>query len=121
MHRYRIDFYPHTKTHPIMTRINYQQKLTELGESKNIIEKKLNGKLDIFCYPNGRKEDFDEQTIKALRETGYEAAVTGIAGFDSTKAETDLFKIHRYGIPLSSAVFKQYISGLEYLKHKYLY
>ena len=121
MHKYGIEFYPHTKTHPIMTRINYEQKLTELMDSKNILEKKLDRKLDIFCYPNGRSDDFDEETIMALKETGYNAAVTGIAGFDSTKTETDLFRIHRYGIPLSTPVFKQYISGLEYLKYKYLY
>ncbi|UCE66018.1 MAG: polysaccharide deacetylase family protein [Candidatus Zixiibacteriota bacterium] len=121
MHRCGIEFYPHTKTHPIMTRINYEQKLTELIESKNILEKKLNGNLDIFCYPNGGRGDFDDETIMALKETGYNAAVTGIAGFDSTKSETDFFKIHRYGIPLDTAIFKQYISGLEYLKYKYLY
>ena len=120
MHEHRIDFYPHTKTHPIMTKISYEQKLTELIESKKTLKDKLYKKLDIFCYPNGLIDDFDGETITALKETGYTSAVTGIAGFDNTKNETNLFKIHRFGIPLKIVLFKQYISGLEYFKTRYL-
>lgn len=119
MSKHRIDFHPHTKTHPIMTRIPYKKKLAELSESKRILENKLNRGLDIFCYPNGGLDDFDEETIKALRETGYTAAVMGIAGFENTKADTDLFRIHRFAIPAEPASFKQYVCGLEYFKTRY--
>jgi len=119
MHEHQIDFYPHTKTHPVMTRISYEQKLIELSEPKRLLEKKLNQNLDIFCYPNGGIDDFDEETISALKETGYTAAVTGIAGFDNTKNETDLFRVHRFSIPTKHILFKQYICGLEYFKTRY--
>jgi len=128
MSKYQIDFYPHTKTHPIMTRISYEQKLNELSESKillekklsqNLLEKKLSQNLDFFCYPNGGVDDFDGETITALKDTGYTAAVTGMAGFDNTKDETDLFRIHRFGIPAKHVLFKQYICGLECFKNRY--
>jgi len=111
-----IDFHPHTKTHPIMTRIPYEEKLKEVSESKELLESKLGKPLDIFCYPNGGPDDFDEETIEVLKKAGYTSAVTGMPGFENTGADTDLFRIRRFAIPTRSGWFKQYVSGLERFK-----
>jgi len=113
-----IDFFPHTKTHPIMSQVSPEQQLVEVTESKTILEKKLNRTLDIFCYPNGGRADFNEDTIAALRKAGYTAAVTAISGFDSTNEENDMFRLHRLAIPPDLARFKRCICGLEYLRAK---
>lgn len=114
-----IEFYPHTKTHPIMSRISYPQKIVELAEPKRIIEEKLRRKADIFAYPNGEADDIDHDTIKALRETGYRAALTTTPGFDYTSNGNDLFRIHRIGLASEPLWFKQYVSGLESFKHRH--
>lgn len=120
MQRNRIEFYPHTKTHPVLTRISRDEKRVELGEPKRLLEEKLKVPMDIFCYPNGGRADFDEETIACLKEAGYRAAVTGLTGYDDTRADNDMFRLRRFGLPGQHFHFKQYISGLERFKDKYL-
>lgn len=113
-----IEFYPHSKTHPIMSRISYQQKLTELSESKRLLETRLNRPMDVFCYPNGKIEDIDADMIRALEESGYGAAVTSIPGFNNTKANNNLYMLHRFALPADYLHFKQYVSGMEFVKDR---
>ena len=116
MNESEIEFHPHTKTHPIMTRISSAQKLEELSEPKIVIENKLGISANIFCYPNGGVDDFDEETINILKSLNYIGAVTGLPGFNNTKNQTDLFRVHRFALPSDPILFKQYICGLERAK-----
>jgi len=116
MRRHGIDFHPHSKTHPILSRVPAAEKLVEVSTPKSAIESRLGVEADIFCYPNGRREDFDNETIAALKSCGYMAAVTTIDGFDSTKEDADLFRLKRFGFPAEFMMFKQYVSGLERFK-----
>lgn len=116
MQRNGVEFQPHTKTHPILSQMSRAEVLAELGESRQIIEARTGRRAEIFCYPNGTATDFSDETIDCLRETGYRAAVTSMAGFDGTKRESDLFRLKRHAVPFSFAVFKQYVSGVEALK-----
>ncbi len=118
MSQHKIDFYPHTETHPILSRVPYDRKLREVGDSKRFLENKLSRTLDIFSYPNGKQEDIDAETIKALRESGFTVAVTSIPGFNNTQARNNLFMLHRFAIPANPLKFKQYVSGLEFLKER---
>lgn len=120
MHKHGIEFQPHTKTHPIIALVPKEQKMIEIEEPKRVIEGRLKSKADIFCYPNGQWEDFDEETITLLKAAGYKAAVTGMEGFDSVMAKPDMFRLRRYPIPHSQILFKQYISGLEAFKRRSL-
>ncbi len=118
MHKHGIEFHPHTKTHPIISKVTREQKIVEIEEPKKLLESRLNNRADIFCYPNGQAEDFDEETIELLKRAGYIAAVTGIEGFDNTKKSPDLFRLCRYAIPHKLIIFKQYVSGLEAFKRR---
>lgn len=118
MSRNKIDFFPHTKTHPILSQLPYEQKLAEIGDSKRFLEDRLSKSLDIFSYPNGKPQDIDPDTIKALRESGVTVAVTSIPGFNNTQAPNNLFMLHRFAIPDNPLWFKQYVSGLEFVKNR---
>ncbi|RKX27177.1 MAG: hypothetical protein DRP47_06980 [Candidatus Zixiibacteriota bacterium] len=120
MQKHGIDFHPHTKTHPIMSKVELEQKRIEIIQPKQRIENQLNSKADIFCYPNGQWVDFDEEVISELKNAGYIAAVTGVEGFDNTQSQTDMFRLKRYPIPSDELRFKQYVCGLENLKRRYL-
>jgi len=113
-----IDFHPHTKTHPIIARVPRAQKVEEVTVPKQVIEERLGTKADIFCYPNGQWDDFDEETIEVLKAAGYQAAVTGVEGFDDTRADNDMFRLRRFAIPDRMMWFKQYVSGLEAFKRR---
>lgn len=116
MKEHKIEFYPHTKTHPIMSRVPTYQVQEELEIPKKLLEKKLGINANIFCYPNGGPEDFDERTISALKALDYIAAVTGLPGFENTMSNTKMFEIRRFHLPYNPMYFKQYISGLERFK-----
>lgn len=118
MSRNGIEFYPHSKTHPIMSRIPYRQKLLELTDPKRLLEERLNREMEIFCYPNGTMEDIDAEVVRALEETGYRVAVTGLPGFNTTRANNNMFMMHRFALPADHLHFKQYISGMEFVKDR---
>jgi peptidoglycan/xylan/chitin deacetylase (PgdA/CDA1 family) len=120
MQKCKIDFHPHTKTHPIIASVPRDEKKIEIEIPKKILEDRLKAKADIFCYPNGQWADFDEETIELLKAAGYRAAVTGMEGFDFVTANPDLFRLRRYPISHNPVMFKQHISGLEGFKRKLL-
>lgn len=111
-----VEFYPHTCTHPILSRCSDAQVRTEIFDSKETISTKLNAPANIFCYPNGRREDFDHRTINALISAGYIAAFTSEEGFDIAGGAPDMYQLHRYALSNDVTRFKQVISGLEALK-----
>lgn len=113
-----IEFLPHTCSHPIMTQISFEEKTRELTRSKEILEEKLQKQADIFCYPNGQPDDLDDETVKALKKSGYRAAFTAIPGFNYTDQENDLFRLHRLAIPFDRLRFNKYVSGFEAAQFK---
>lgn len=78
-----IDFEPHTKSHPHLTKIDLTEREKEIRESKALIENKLNQDCLFFSFPFG---DFDEETIKILNKSGFLASVTVKRGVVSHRA-----------------------------------
>lgn len=75
-----IAFGSHTETHPILSRVAPDRAREEVVRSKQTIEKELGEEAAFFAYPNGRPEDFDEGTVRALRDAGYRGALTTTFG-----------------------------------------
>ena len=113
-----IEFHPHTQNHPILTRLNAEDYDADLRESKDQIESHLGISADILCYPNGGPEDFSDGVIEEAKKAGYRAAVTGIPGFNNTQANTDMYRLGRFGLPTDSLLFKEYVCGMEALKFR---
>jgi len=79
-----FDVGSHTMTHDEMLRLpddteeSYQARLrTEVFESKRLLEKKIGRKVTVFAYSFGR---YDETSMKAVFDAGYEAAFTVVRG-----------------------------------------
>ena len=87
----------HTVNHAILTAISFDEAEKEIKKSKDIIEKNLNMKCDLFAYPNGRKNDFSSNTKLILKKKGFEGAVTTISS--ANKFNTDIFELRRIGFP----------------------
>jgi len=93
MRRAGVRFGSHTETHPILSRVTAARAREEVTRSKRAIEEALGEEITLFAYPNGRPEDFTEETVQLLRDAGYRAALT--TSFGANEAGDDPMRWRR--------------------------
>lgn len=71
MHSRGIHFGAHTLTHPFLSDRSFEEMKDQIYQSKNIIEKNINSKVDFFCYPYG---DFSNQVAEIVKGSGFAGA-----------------------------------------------
>ncbi len=106
-----ITFGAHTVSHPILTRLPLDRVQYEITESQVIIEKQTGEKPDLFAYPNGTRDDFNDY-IKELVAQHYICAVSTIEGFN--ESSTDRYELRRIGMGNDMPLweFKLRLSGV---------
>lgn len=75
-----IEFGPHTRSHSILSLLSPEEQREEIANSVGAVRAWTGRPADLFAYPNGRKADYDEASLAALREAGVRAAVTTVRG-----------------------------------------
>lgn len=103
----------HTASHVILSRCSAGQVEKELKESKAFLETALETPVDLFCYPNGKEGDFNEETGNMVRRCGYVCALTTVDGMNTSK--TDSYELRRYWVRSSIQTlpeFALFICGL---------
>ena len=106
-----VTLYPHTVTHPILSRCPDEKVAYEIFESCATIERETGVPPTVFAYPNGRAQDFDERAKTALRRQGVQwalATTTGLAHRDSDPLALPRIPV---GCNLSFAGFQLLLSG----------
>lgn len=93
-----VSFGSHTLSHPLLTRIPRKRYEHELCRSKEIIEQQIGRPVTLFAYPSG---DFNRETEEAVRQAGYDAAVSIRAG--KNRPCDDVYALRRNVIQLQSA------------------
>ena len=83
----------HGCSHIILTRCNPENLRKELALSKELIEKKMTMSCRFFSYPSGSHGDFDSNTEKALKKTGYSCGLTTIQKINATSP--NVFELKR--------------------------
>lgn len=87
----------HTVTHPVLSRLSYEDQCRELSQSRMRLEQELNEPVTALSYPVGRRDSFNEDTHRALRANGIEWAFSYYGGHTGT-GPVDQFDIPRVGI-----------------------
>ena len=64
-----------------------------------------------YCYPNGQPDDYDDLTVKEVKQSGYECAVLAHGGFVKANA-TNLLELPRVNAPDNLHGYKNTLSGL---------
>ncbi len=102
----------HTHTHVILSRCEPAHAAEELRQSKQIIENRLGLPCRSFCYPNGRRGDFNATTRQLLKEQGYSSALTTVYGINGSGA--DVYELTRYnlGKPMMPGEVAVRLSGI---------
>lgn len=117
MCHHNICFASHTKSHALLTQVADAEIVSELNESKALIEEKLGKPVFLVSYPNGF---YNDQTIKIAREAGYLAGFTCLMG--TNDMHVNPFELQRIHIrenrttglrgQFSELFFKVELSGL---------
>jgi peptidoglycan/xylan/chitin deacetylase (PgdA/CDA1 family) len=107
----RVTLYPHTVTHPILSRCSDEKVEYEISESCLAVERETGRAPTIFAYPNGGPEDFDERAKAALRRNGVRWALSTTNGF--AHRDSHPLALPRIGIGSnhSFALFRLKVSG----------
>ena len=114
MSKFGVDYGAHTCTHPILTKIDSQEALWEIKESKRRIEELIQRDIWAFCYPNGKKDDFNENIKAMVRECGFKCAMSMIYGMNNS--ETDPYALRRIADRETFIHFVHDISGFGELR-----
>lgn len=107
-----VDVGSHSFSHPILKKLDHNELVEEVVRSNRLIEKNLNFIPKVFCYPNGREIDYDENVQKVLEANGYDYAVTA---FPSRMPLKKKLEICRYPVNSSIDIFLKTVFGLTYL------
>ena len=76
-----VEIGAHSVTHPDLSKLGYEAALSELAESKAVLEAILEASVEVAAYPFGRATD---ETIRACRDAGFRAAcrISGEGSWD---------------------------------------
>ena len=102
----------HTQTHPRLSLLSREEQLFEIAENKTLLEDITGKKLQLFAYPFGQMNDFDDSSVAAVAACGYQAAVTTSSGLVSKGV--DLFCLPREDVSSLDAT-----EAIAYLRHAF--
>lgn len=74
MHDYGMYFGSHTKSHTLLSTLDYNQQFEEIRTSTLYIEELLNTKERYFCFPYGGFHSFDKNTITILKDLKFDCS-----------------------------------------------
>jgi peptidoglycan/xylan/chitin deacetylase (PgdA/CDA1 family) len=115
----RVTLYPHTVTHPILSRCSDEKVEHEITESYLTLERETGDAPTIFAYPNGDVEDFDQRAKEALRRNGIRWALSTTHGFAVPDSDPLALPRIAIGNNHSFALFRLKVSGFELRKPRF--
>lgn len=108
MNDYGLSIASHTRSHRPLSRLDKQDVIMEILESKKNLEDILSKEVKYFTYPYGSWGDYDKEDKGIVESAGYEAALSTKVGTNNIKS--DIFELRR--IPIYN------IDGLSKFKRK---
>jgi peptidoglycan/xylan/chitin deacetylase (PgdA/CDA1 family) len=72
-----VEFHSHTANHVLCSDIRMADLITELRDSKEIIEKELGKPCECLCWPYGA---YSKEAVEAAKSVGYKAIFTANPG-----------------------------------------
>ena len=87
-----ISFGAHTMNHPVVGQLTPGERDYELGESKRLLEERLQRPVAHFAFPFGTPSDIDPETCVLLPQYGYRSAVSTVWGVNTPGTEKYLLR-----------------------------
>lgn len=84
----------HSVSHPILSKLSYEDQRFEIESSINDLEEKIGEKVEDFAYPFGKNEDYNSDSKKILSSLDLNIFTTELGD----NSDFDRFEIKRIGI-----------------------
>lgn len=94
-----VDFACHTKFHPILPQCKNERCMDEVLDSKESLERLLNGRVEHFSYPCG---DYGKREIEYVKRCGYRSARTIDIGWNDVNS--DPYRLKAIGIEDNASI-----------------
>ena len=72
----------HAKSHAILSQLSQEELVDEVCDSREIISKKISASCQILSYPVGGDRAYNETVVNAVKNAGYDYAVTYMPGLN---------------------------------------
>lgn len=79
MSKFDIQFGSHTVSHPILSQLSLEDLQFELKESRTILEKMVGKVVKSISYPNGGRNDYNDQVLSETKDSGYTVGFTYVS------------------------------------------
>lgn len=89
MKREGFSFGSHTHTHPNLLELPRDKVLSEIRDSKRILEERLEETISFFAYPYGK---FNSQIEEIVKEAGYSGAFSTLPGTNGRNEDPFLLR-----------------------------
>lgn len=90
-----MDIGAHTVSHPILSRLEHDAAVREIGEGRRHLEDVLAERVALFAYPNGvPSQDYGGDHVDIVRDAGFDAAVSTAWG--AADRQSDRFQLPRF-------------------------
>lgn len=109
---------PHTKSHRLLSKLSASESKLEIETSFERVEEKIKSAANVFAYPTGRLEDFEERDQNFIRDCGLKCAVSTISG--AAFPHSNIYSLPRYALPYDMNDYIQYLTYIEVIKNIFL-
>ena len=109
-----VEIGSHTRTHPVLSSLSLDESWEEVHKSRREIQDRLNLDVSSFFYPYGALEDYRQDQVEMIRNSGYQCAVAGHFGF--IWRNSDIYVLPRISAAQETNRFKKYIDGFELIQ-----
>ncbi len=88
-----VSFGAHTMHHPVLAYLTDPTEVQrEVEECRAMLEQRLGHPVRTFAYPIGQLQHIGENIIRAVRQAGYEWALTTVYGFNTSRSDPYLLR-----------------------------
>lgn len=110
MAKHGVSIESHTIDHLELNGLTPEQQHSEMDDSKKLFDQMFHQQTSIISYPVGR---YNEETLKAAKDTGYQMGVTTESG--AASRDQGMYALHRVRVSpgMSGASFGAYIESMK--------
>ncbi len=84
----------HTHTHTPLSILTYDEQYEEIKRCQSILEGITHKKIKYLCYPFGKKTDYDNHSIRLVREIGFDIAFANY--FQQVHSWSNIYELPRF-------------------------